>query len=176
MARNGQGDDGSGAEKGDIARLIAALGGRDHRKRSRARSRLVALGTLATPQLQACLSAPRRMVRWEAAKTLEEIADPAAAGTLVLALEDKDVDVRWLAGEGLIALGIRAVQPLMKALLDRPDSQWLLEGAHHVCHGLADRKDLQFVRQVAEAITQQEPEIAVPAAAYAVLNKLETLA
>jgi len=48
---------------------------------------------------------PAEHVRWEAAKALEAIGDPAAEDALVETLEDESDDVRWVAGEALIALG-----------------------------------------------------------------------
>ena len=47
-------------------------------------------------------------VRWEAAKALCGIADPLAAAALVNAFDDRDGDVRWLAAEGVAALGREA--------------------------------------------------------------------
>jgi len=124
------------------------------------------------PHLIECLSDPRPHVRWEAAKTLGSIRDPAAAGALVNALEDKDGDVRWLAAVGLVALGRDGLEPLLMALLERPDSDWLRDGSHHVCHDLARTESGEFLRPLLVALDQLEPQTAVPQAAYAVLNEL----
>jgi hypothetical protein len=61
--------------------------------------------------------------RWEAAKALSEIADPLAATALVNALEDDDADIRWVASEGLTALGRDGLEPLLAALLERAGSR-----------------------------------------------------
>ena len=76
-------------------------------------------------------------MRWEAAKSLSDIADPAAAPALVQALEDPETGVRWLAAEGLIRMRSACLQPLLHALTERADSVWLRDGAHHVLHDLA---------------------------------------
>ena len=115
-------------------------------------------------------------MRWEAAKALCGIADPIAATALVNALDDRDGDVRWLAAEGVAALGRDGLQPLLVALLQRAQSGWLCEGAHHVCHTLVKRKRLgPILRPVLAALGQTEPEVAVPPAAYTALSRLREL-
>jgi len=156
----------------DIASLIASLGAAGAISRQSARKRLVSVGKPAVPHLIKCLSDPRGHVRWEAAKALGSIRDPNAAGVLVNALEDKDGDVRWLAAVGLATLGHDGLQPLLMALLERPDSDWLRDGAHHVCHNLARAESGELVRPLLVALDQQEPEMAVPQAAYEVLSAL----
>ncbi len=74
----------------------------------------------------------RQRVRWEAAKALGQINNPAGAQALVKTLEDRDFDVRWLAAEALIALGSEAAVPLLEALIKRSKSPVLREGAHHI--------------------------------------------
>jgi HEAT repeat protein len=115
-------------------------------------------------------------VRWEAAKALCGIADPIAASALVNALEDRDGDVRWLAAEGLAALGRDALQPLLAALLEGTKPSWLYEGAHHICHTLVTRKRLgPILRPLLAALKQSEPEVTVPPAAYTAMSRLRKL-
>ena len=108
--------------------LVGDLTSRARATREKARESLVALGKPAVPSLIPLLSHRKPHVRWEAAKTLCDIADPIAATALVNALEDEDGDVRWLAAEGLIALGRDGLQPLLTALLERAQSGWSCEG------------------------------------------------
>ena len=49
-------------------------------------------------------------MRWEAAKALGKIGDPKAALALVGALEDPRSGIRWLAAEGLMAIGREALR------------------------------------------------------------------
>ena len=158
----------------EISALIADLATKDAVRRKKARTRLVALGKPAVPQLIQCLADRRPHVRWEAAKTLGAIADPAAAGVLLRSFDDKDTDVRWLAAMGLAALGIEGLRPLLLALEDRPDSLWLREGAHHVCHELIRQSSslAELVRPLQAALDRPEPKTVVPLAAYAVLAEL----
>jgi HEAT repeat protein len=158
--------------RGEIELLVETLAREDGIERQCARERLVSIGNPAVPALIRCLSDPRHQVRWEAAKALGKIADPIAAPSLVGALEDKDFGVRWLAAVGLTSLGRNGLVPLFSALLERPDSDWLREGAHHVCHELAKRDACHVARPVLDALNTSEPELAVPAAAYAALQRL----
>jgi HEAT repeat protein len=141
--------------------------------RTRARKALVSVGKPAVPSLIQLLSHAKPHVRWEAAKTLCDIRDPLAAFALVNTLADPDCDVRWLAAEALAALRRDGLQPLLAALLERAQSCWLCEGAHHVCHALVKRRELgPILRPVLAALNESERELAVPPAAYAALSKL----
>ena len=140
--------------------------------RMSAREALVAIGGPAVSALTEALVNPIRHVRWEAAKALGQIGDPAAAEALVRALEDEIFGVRWLAAEGLIAVGRQGLKPLLQALIHRSDSDWLRQGAHHVLHELA-RAGLEEVRPVLAALEDIEPSIDVPPAARNALDALK---
>jgi HEAT repeat protein len=152
--------------------LVAGLGSHDAVERRKARATLAEIGSAAVPSLLAALDDPRQHVRWEAAKTLAEIADPAAAERLVAALADKDSDVRWVVGEALIALGGHAVKPLLTALTGSDPPDGMYRGAHHVLHDMVRRgEQASRLEPVLHALDQQEPEIAVPQAAAEALQK-----
>jgi HEAT repeat protein len=152
--------------------LVSALAARDGVERQCAREKLVSIGRPALSALVKCLADPNRQVRWEAAKALGELRDSAAATALVRALEDKDGDVRWLAASALAAIGHEALRPLLGALIQHSDSDWLRNGAHHVCHDLMNTSDGQLVKPVLDALNSSEPDIAAPVAAYAALRAL----
>ena len=61
---------------------------------------------------------------------------PGAVRGLAMALEDTDFEVRWLAAEGLIALGRRGLPELMEVLIRRSQSMWVRQGARHVLREL----------------------------------------
>jgi HEAT repeat protein len=156
-----------------IPSLLDGLASRDPVVREKARESLVVVGKPAVPWLIPLLSHRKVHVRGEAAKTLCDIADPITATALVNALDDSEGDVRWLAAEGLAALGRDGLHPLLAALLERAQSPWFCEGAHHVCHALVKKKRLgTILRPVLAALEQAEPAIGVPPAAYAALSKL----
>jgi len=163
---------GNNADTAAINSLIAALASDDGVLRVHARRSLVAIGEQATGPLVKVLTAPNQWVRWEAAKALGQIGNPSAAQALVGALEDKMFDVRWLAAEGLIAIGRDALIPLLHALLKRSDSPWLREGAHHILHDLVIGNIEEVKRPVLAALEDTEPSIEVPIAAKNALDKL----
>jgi HEAT repeat protein len=159
-----------------IPELVSALANRNPTARTKARKELVAVGRPAVPALIQLLSHRTQHVRWEAAKTLCEIADPLSAFALVNALDDRDGDVRWLAAEGLVALGKEGLQPLLAALLQRAQSSGLCEGARHVCQTLANKRKLgPILRPVVAALNEPEPAVAAPSAAYVALSRLRKL-
>jgi HEAT repeat protein len=163
-------------QEGRVPSFVADLASPDPVVRRKARGALVAMGEPAVPSLIQLLSHRRPHVRWEAAKALCGIADPIAASALVNALDDRDGDVRWLAAQGLAALGREGLQPLLAALLQRAQSCSFCESAHHVCHTLVKRKKLgPILRPLLAALKESELEVAVPPAAYAALARLREL-
>jgi HEAT repeat protein len=142
--------------------LVNDLCSEDGLVRVRARKRLVALGNQAVRPLKKLLASKREWVRWEAAKALGQIGDPAAAQVLIKALEDNMFDVRWLAAEGLISMGNKALIPLLQAIRERPDSFWLREGVHHVLHDINNGKITEIIRPVIIALESFEPSVEAP--------------
>ncbi len=81
------------------------LATKDGLQRQATRENLVAMDRDATPVFLRLLENPDSRVRWEAALAPKHLADPAAAEALVEALKDENGDVRWVAAEGLGAIG-----------------------------------------------------------------------
>jgi HEAT repeat protein len=152
--------------------LIATLGDRDGLARQRARHSLVAAGHPAVPALVEALTDPNTHRRWEAAKALGAIRDPAAAPALVRAMEDEDFGVRWLAAEGVIGLQSAGLAPLLQALAEHPERVWIREGAHHVCRMMVDHDLHDLVAPVLAALDGVEPVLEAPRAAQAALEAL----
>ncbi len=156
----------------DLASLVADLHHKDGLVRRRARQALVEMGERAVPELVRSLESPNEYTRWEAAKALSEIHAPEAAPALVKRLEDENFSVRWLAAEALIGLHLEGLEPLLQALVHRPDSVWLRQGAHHVLRALAKNGAGVLVGPVLEALDGLEPILQVPIAAEAVLQQI----
>jgi HEAT repeat protein len=123
-------------QQDEIQRLIKDFSNQDRKVRERARRDLLVIGEPALLPLAQSLSTDDRWARWEIAKTLAQMRNPQAAPILVKELENNDPDVRWLAAEGLIALGANGLTPLLQALINNPSSFLLYQGAHHVLHDL----------------------------------------
>jgi HEAT repeat protein len=160
------------ADSNTISLLIAKLSAKDGREREKARWSLVAIGSPAVADLIELLEAASEQVRWEAAKALADIADPAAADALVKALEDKVFDVRWLAAKGLINLGREGLVPLLQALIERSDSPWLRDAAHHVLHDLAVGELEELLEPIMDSLEDAEAAIETPLIAKAILDRL----
>jgi HEAT repeat protein len=158
-----------------IETLINNLGNADDDVRVKARRSLVAMGKTAVAPLAKGLENKKYLIRWEAAKALNEIGNPAAAPALVKALEDEEFDVRWIAAEGLIKMNINGVIPLLRALKERGDSTLLREGAHHVFHDLSKGALKKILAPVLAVLEGIEPGEEVPLAALKAMETLEKL-
>ena len=156
-----------------IVSLIADLASDDGVIRVKARRTLVSAGDKAVEPLIEALASPNQWVRWEAAKALGQIGNSAATNALVKALEDKMFDVRWLAAQALINIGREAVIPVLKALIERADSTWTREGAHHVLHDLARGELHEVLQPVLAALEDVDSSVEVPFAAKTALSTLE---
>jgi HEAT repeat protein len=163
---------GGHADPAGVSWLIADLASQSPLVRANARQSLVTMRGPAVAPLIEALADPKLQVRWEAAKALSQIADPAAAPALVQALRDRGFGVRWLAAEGLIALGSKGLVPLLRALIDHSDSVWLRQGAHHVLHDLAKGNLKDLLQPVVAALEDVEPSLEVPVAAETALHAL----
>jgi HEAT repeat protein len=155
-----------------IKSLIAELGNEDGIIRVKARKSLVKIGQTAVGPLVEALTSRKEWVRWEAAKTLAQIGAPSATQALISALHDKSFDVRWLAAEGLIHIGNKAVKPLLKAVVEQPDSLWIREGVHHVLHDLPETNLKGLLRPVLHALEDTEPSLEAAIAAEEALNQM----
>ncbi len=154
--------------------LIAELGNENGQVRQQARDAVMTKEHSAVVPLTDALKSENEHRRWEAAKALVELHDPATAPALVEALENEDIDVRWLAAEGLVALGIDGLIPLLRALQAHPDSVWLRESARHVMRALAKTSLSEIATPVLRALEGTESVLQVPIAAYEALNALST--
>lgn len=160
----------------DIDSLVAELSSKDGLVRRPARAALVEIGEPAVPALMQGLSAPQDHARWEAAKALCEIHAPEAAPALVERLEDPNFSVRWLAAEALVGLGEAALHPVLQALVLRPDSPWLRQGAHHILRSLAHAGYDGVLLPVLQALESVDPSLETPVAAEKALMRLDGLA
>jgi HEAT repeat protein len=163
-------------EDSELQQLLETLGSDDGMKRKKAREALVEKGKVSIDFLLELLSHPKHIYRWEAVKTLEEIGDPDTIPVLILALEDDKSDVRWIAAEGLIKLGMKSVKPLLNILIEKSDSVFVLEGAHHIFFDLREKGILPTEFPVAELLSAlKSPEWidGVKPLAYNILKNLK---
>jgi HEAT repeat protein len=167
------------SEDAEIHQLIEKLYSEDGMERQKARKALVAKGKDMIDFLMELLNHQKYIYRWEALKTMEEIGDPAAIPLFIRALEDDKVDVRWIAERGLIKLGMLSVKPLLKVLIRKSDSVFILAGAHHIFYDLRENgvtpTDFAVDKLLSALKNTTKVDSIIPMAS-GLLNKLELLA
>ena len=120
------------ANESTIDILIRQLSSQDGQVREKARLALVHIGKEATLPLTILLSDKDQQTRWEAAKALVAISDPAAIPALIETLKDNIFEVRWLASEALVGIGLNSIKPVLETLREHSDNLFVREEAHHV--------------------------------------------
>lgn len=159
-----------------IADLIEALGTDDGVERKRALETLILLGEQAVPSLRDLLSSENKRIRWEAARGVAAMIDPASVQAFVELLGDEYSEVRWLAGSGLINLGPRSVVPILGSLVRHADSSGHQQVARRVLRELSSDNDVlgEVVRPVIQALEHGDPAVIASRAAR-VLSQLERI-
>jgi hypothetical protein len=159
----------------NIQFLTKLLENDDDVVRRKARKSLVLMGKKATPSLLAVLENSKiYKARWEAAKALGSINDARAIHALVIALEDEESDVAWLAAKALEKFGKAAWVELFQALVKRgSESIQLQHGAHHILRkqeeeGLNDL--LENLRKALQSVSVPE---SISLAAYNILMRMK---
>ena len=163
-----------------IDNLIKQLSDKDGQVREKARLTLVDIGKEATLPLTKLLTAKDQQTRWEACKALGAIADPAAIPALIKTLEDDIFDIRWLAGEALVAIGPDCVRPLLERLSASSEKLFFREEARHVFkYLLRDNPKanelIVILKPVVDALNGSAASVEVPSAARTALEKLKGL-
>ncbi len=161
------------ADEETINALVEELCSKDGFARVKARLALVIIGGRTVQALSAALQSKNQTCRWEAAKALGQIGDPAAVKVLIKALEDEIFDVRWLAAEGIISIGLPALEPILQEISKRGDSLWLREGVHRILHGIFSEDIAAIVKPVLKALEETEAPLKVPFAAENALKHLK---
>jgi HEAT repeats/PRC-barrel domain len=155
--------------------LIVDLGDQSASIRESTLRTLVAMGKPAVRPLLKALTNSNEYGRGQAAKALGEIGDLGAAPALVKALEDEKFDVRWLAACALEALGRDALPAVLQALIQRPASTWLREGAHHILHDEGYEPWRKQLGPVMKALEGYAPADTLPDAAEKALRAFSTV-
>jgi hypothetical protein len=136
-----------------ITALVNDLGSKDGIVRQKARNALVQIGLPAMESLIVAFETKKNAyAHWEAAKAISTIGGPEAVRPLLHALSDDDFSIRWIATEGLIAVGGIALESLAKVLVLEETPPFFYESSHHFIHDLVSKKIIDE-----ETITQIEP-------------------
>jgi hypothetical protein len=117
----------------NMIRLIkGSLDTKNVSRKLSSRNALVKMGKRILPQLLKLSVSENVLIRMEAVKIIELIADRRSIPEFIRLLDDPEFDIRWIAAEGLIKIGRQSIRPLIKAVRDNENSIILNEGAHHV--------------------------------------------
>jgi hypothetical protein len=126
----------------NLVKLInESLDTNDYSKKLSAREALVMMGKTIIPQMHKLLDSENELLRMEAAKIVELIADRRSIPLLINLLDDPLFDIRWLAAEGLIKFGRQSICPLLKSVRDGRSSLFFNRGAHHILLCLVDEEE-----------------------------------
>jgi len=106
-----------------------------------ARETLVKMGKTIIPQMNKLLDSENDLLRMEAAKIVDLIADRRSIPFLLRLLDDKIFDIRWIAAEALIKIGRQSICPLLKSIRDGKSSLIFHRGAHHILLGLVSENE-----------------------------------
>jgi len=165
-------------QRGDaraVPALVEALRSEDELLAALAKDALVTIGPPALPALSQVLDDQQAsdQVRWMAARALARIGDARAIPTLIRHLNDANYGLRWLAAEGLVALGAAGLRALLPALTTQPVTPWLADSAAHVLRHARPPAVKEIVKPVLEALRSVDAEWAAPTAASRAVEELD---
>ncbi len=139
-----------------IRELIQALSSSEPSARQQACHDFVAFGWRALRPLLEALADESERVRWDVARALSQMGDPATAPALVGMLEDESFAVRRLAAEALARMGLAGLPPLLHAL-ERQTNWRLREGALFALRGTVEMGLSSYVALVLECLEEERP-------------------
>lgn len=147
------------ADPATVPPLVEALAD-DRLVANAAMEALVEIGAPAVPALIEAAQNDSEQVRWHATKALSQIGDERAAAVLVQALNDANSGVRWLAGEGLVAIGTEAIEPLLRELGNRSVGARFRQGTYHVLNKVEGKHETQttWLRRLARRVRRVPSE------------------
>jgi HEAT repeat protein len=156
----------------EIKTLIKDLGNKNGVIRRNTRESLKPFGHTAVDYLSELLVNKKKIIRWEAVKTLVEIHDPHSGPLFLLAVKDKAPGVRWLGAEGLISLGKSGVITVLEGLISNPDSLYIRQAAHHVLKEYSKFNPSPELDGLLDTLKRADYEFYSPIAALKYLRKL----
>jgi HEAT repeat protein len=137
----------------NVGKLIKeSLDSKDYRKKINARRTLVKTGKTILPDLYKLLDSENKLLRLEAVKIVELIAERSSIPRLINYLDDKEFEVRWMAAEGLIRIGRTSILPLLKSVRDGKSSFIHNKGAHHILLSLLNDKEKEKVKPLIHSL------------------------
>ncbi len=160
----------------EVKKLVSNLSNKDWLVRHNSRKALEKIGKPALTFLKEAAESPDYNTRWEVIKTIGDISDPSSVYILTGALVDPNVDIRWLAAEGLIEMGESSVVPILKTIIKYYDSVDLCESAHHVLTELTKQKKYNDTTNLVPLLINRNINTHIPMAAQVKLDEINSAA
>ena len=126
--------------------MHALLEEKNYKEKHRAKEALLKKGSSILPHMHNLLASGNASLRREATRMIELLADKKSILPLIQLLSDPETEIRWMAAEGLIRIGRRSIEPILKAVRDNEDAFLLDKGAHHVLVCLLHRKEKEKLK------------------------------
>jgi hypothetical protein len=86
-------------------------------------------------------------------------------------MRSDDFEIRYAAIQGLPLAGQKAINPIMRKLIEHGNEYTFRAGAHIVLHRIAEVGYVKLLKPVLAALEGPEPELKTPLAAHKVLEK-----
>lgn len=99
---------------------------------------LSGIGNSVVKQKYIPLSYKNERLKLELSRIVHTIADRRSIPALINLLDDNEMDIRWIAAEGLIKIGRKSIIPL---LISIRDGRIPCFGAHHVLQNLLTKDE-----------------------------------
>lgn len=157
-----------------LRKNIDKLGSKNGLQRLQARSAMIALGESAIDIFAELVMHPNWIVRREAVKALAQMKTNITAPILIYALEDEYATIRWVAAEGLIALGKHGLLILLQRLSSQKLTANLSQVAGHVVKEISKRQSLIETEELIASLENPSRYYLVPVNARNVLILLSS--
>ncbi len=135
----------------EVVSLLPDLVSSQTTKRKSAREKLSGIAPMVLDELSKLCESGNKQLRWEVAKSLETRHSVGSIPVLLKLLADEESDIRWLAAEGMINVGRRALVPLLHEIIYN-ESSYLFDSAHHVFNELLTRKEKRSYQPLMKAL------------------------
>jgi HEAT repeat protein len=155
----------------EVVELLPGLVSISTHDRKSARQKLEKIGLNVLPEIHKLLRTKDKQLRWEAAKVLETLGSSSSINTFISLLQDENSDIRWIASEGLIRVGRDSIVPLLQEAIEKGDSVFVLNGAHHVLkHLFTKEENKQFKELLHTLKSTNETALVAPVKAMEALE------
>jgi len=139
-----------------LVKLYGLVDVKNYKLHTEIRDEFVNEGTTILPIMHKLLHSEDLIIRKSAIKVVELVAHESSIPELILRLEDRESEIRWIAGEALIKIGRKSIKPLLKALVAGGSSYYLQQGARHVLVELvSQKKDSKELNQLVNLLKSE---------------------